>query len=242
MTQNIYDTAEFFAGYSRLPRSVDGLAAAPEWPILQAMLPAMRGLRVVDLGCGFGWFARWAREAGAASVLGLDVSENMLRRARKTTPDPAVAYARRDLEKLDLDEGAFDVAYSSLALHYIENLRGLFGQVHRGLVPGGRFVFSVEHPIYTAPDKPGWTRDPDNRLSWPVNRYPDEGARSTDWLAKGVIKQHRTLATYVNLLIETGFTLTRLEEWCSSAEQIAAHPDWAGTEERPSFLLVSAQR
>lgn len=75
-----------------------------------------------------------------------------------------------------------------------------------------------------------------------MNRYDEEGARSTDWLAKGVIKQHRTLATYVNLLIGMGFTLMRLEEWSSSAAQVAAHPDWAGTDERPSFLLIAAQR
>jgi SAM-dependent methyltransferase len=242
MTQNIYDTAEFFAGYSRLPRSVEGLAAAPEWPALQSMLPDMQGLRVADLGCGFGWFCRWAVEAGAASVQGLDVSENMLARARETTSGPAIVYARADLEKLTLAEGAFDLVYSSLALHYIENLCGLFEQVRRGLVSGGRFVFSVEHPMYTAPAKPGWARDADGRLSWPVNRYPDEGARSTDWLARGVIKQHRMLASYVNLLIETGFTLKRLEEWSASAADITGHPDWAGADERPSFLLIAAQR
>lgn len=242
MTQNIYDTAEFFAGYSRLPRSVEGLAAAPEWPTLQSMLPDLQGQRIADLGCGFGWFCRWAREAGAAAVQGLDVSENMLARARETTADPAITYARADLERLNLTEGAFDLVYSSLALHYIENLRGLFEQVRRGLVPGGRFVFSVEHPIYTAPAKPGWTHDPDGRLAWPVNRYSEEGARSTDWLAKGVIKQHRTLARYVNLLIESGFTLARLEEWSASTDEVAAHPDWAGADERPSFLLISAHR
>lgn len=242
MTQNIYDTAEFFAGYSRLPRSVEGLAAAPEWPTLQSMLPDLQGLRVVDLGCGFGWFCRWAHEMGTAAVHGLDVSENMLARARETTSDLTITYARADLEKLDLGEGAFDLVYSSLALHYIENLRGLFEQVRRGLVPGGRLVFSVEHPMYTAPAHPVWTRDPDGRLSWPVNRYSEEGARSTDWLAKGVIKQHRTVATYVNLLIETGFTLGRLEEWSASAAEVAAHPDWAGADERPSFLLIAAQR
>ncbi|MGH8430161.1 MAG: class I SAM-dependent methyltransferase, partial [Solimonas sp.] len=85
MTQNIYDDDAFFAGYSKLPRSVDGLDAAPEWPALQAMLPALEGRHVIDLGCGFGWFCRLAREAGAAHVLGLDVSENMLARARETT-------------------------------------------------------------------------------------------------------------------------------------------------------------
>ena len=242
MTQNIYDTAEFFAGYSRLRRSVEGLAGAPEWPTLQSMLPDLRGLRVVDLGCGFGWFCRWAAEVGAASVQGLDVSEKMLGHAREMTADPAIAYARGDLEDLRLDEGAFDLVYSSLAFHYLENLRGLFEQVRRGLVPGGRFVFSVEHPMFTAPGKPGWTRDPDHRLSWPVNRYADEGTRTTDWLAKGVIKQHRTVASYVNLLIETGFTLTRLEEWSASTAEIAANPDWAGAEERPSFLLLAARR
>ncbi|MBW8662453.1 methyltransferase domain-containing protein, partial [Klebsiella pneumoniae subsp. pneumoniae] len=82
MTQNIYDTPAFFEGYSQLGRSVGGLASAAEWPALQALMPDLHGLRAVDLGCGFGWFARWARENGAAEVLGLDVSENMLARAR----------------------------------------------------------------------------------------------------------------------------------------------------------------
>jgi len=82
MTQNIYDDEGFFAGYSRLPRSVDGLDGAPEWPTLCAMLPELSGRNVIDLGCGFGWFCRWARRHGAAQVLGLDVSEKMLARAR----------------------------------------------------------------------------------------------------------------------------------------------------------------
>ena len=56
MTQNIYDNAGFFAGYSQLRRSVDGLDGAPEWPTIRSMLPDLGGKRVVDLGCGFGWF------------------------------------------------------------------------------------------------------------------------------------------------------------------------------------------
>ena len=83
MTQNIYDNPEFFAGYSQLRRSREGLDGMPEWATLRAMLPDLAGLRVVDLGCGFGWFCRWARAAGAASVLGLDVSENMLARGAR---------------------------------------------------------------------------------------------------------------------------------------------------------------
>jgi 2-polyprenyl-3-methyl-5-hydroxy-6-metoxy-1,4-benzoquinol methylase len=62
MTQNIYDDEVFFVGYSQLPRSIHGLDGAPEWPALRSMLPAFAGHRVLDLGCGFGWFSRWARE------------------------------------------------------------------------------------------------------------------------------------------------------------------------------------
>src|ERR1044071_4924732 len=101
MTQNIYDNPEFFEGYSRLGRSVQGLEGAAEWPALRALLPRMHGLRVVDLGCGFGWFCRWAREQGAAQVLGLDVSEKMLARARASVPDPMLTYALADLERFD---------------------------------------------------------------------------------------------------------------------------------------------
>ncbi|SEK15690.1 MULTISPECIES: hypothetical protein [unclassified Variovorax] len=50
MAQNIYDTAAFFEGYQQLPRSVHGLDGAPEWPALQALVPPLQGLRVVDLG------------------------------------------------------------------------------------------------------------------------------------------------------------------------------------------------
>jgi SAM-dependent methyltransferase len=241
MTQNIYDTPAFFEGYSQLGRSVEGLAGAAEWPSLQALMPDVNGLRVVDLGCGFGWFARWARENKAAEVLGLDVSENMAQ-ARSMTQDAAVRYDRADLEVLDLPEAAFDLAYSSLTLHYIENLAGLFKTVHRALVPGANFIFSMEHPIFMAPSRPGWSIDRDGRKSWPVDGYLVEGPRVTDWLAKGVVKQHRTIGTILNLLIAAGFTLSHIEEWKPTKEQISARPELAEELDRPMFLLVSAQR
>jgi SAM-dependent methyltransferase len=242
MTQNIYDNDEFFAGYSRLPRSVGGLDGAPEWPALQALLPDLRGRNVLDLGCGFGWFCRWARENGAAHVVGIDVSEKMLAQARATTPGAEIVYTRADMEWLELPPAVYDLVYSSLALHYIANLDGLLSQVHRSLVPGGSLVFSVEHPIYTAPADPAWLVADAGRKVWPVDRYLDEGPRTTDWLAKGVIKQHRTLATYINLLLRSGFALSHVEEWGPTEEQIKAHPQFADERQRPPFLLVAAGR
>ena len=237
MTQNIYDDPEFFDGYSRLRRSLAGLDGATEWPALRAMLPPMPGLRVLDLGCGFGWFCRWAAQQGAARVTGLDVSARMLDRARAMTTDAAITYAAVDLEELALPEAAFDLAYSSLALHYVENLAGLLATVHRALVPGGHLVFSIEHPIYMAPTNPGWSIDAQGRRTWPVDRYLVEGPRVVDWLGKRVVKQHRTLGTTLNQLIGAGFTIQRIEEFCPTEAQIAARPELAEERERPMFLL-----
>src|SRR5687768_4921489 len=174
MAQNIYDDEEFFEGYSQLGRSVEGLDGAPEWPALRALLPDLRGRTVLDLGCGFGWFCRWAREQGAAHVLGIDVSERMLARARATTQDTAITYIRDDMEDLDLPAESFDIAYSSLALHYIVNLEKLLSTVHRSLVPAGSLVFSVEHPIFTSPSDPTWSVNAAGRKTWHIDGYLEE--------------------------------------------------------------------
>ncbi len=242
MAQNIYDDAEFFAGYSRLNRSVEGLAGAAEWPALRAMVPDLRGRRVLDLGCGYGWFCRWARENGASQVLGVDLSERMLARAATMTVDSAITYVRADLDRVELPVASFDFAYSSLVLHYVEDLLALLAKLHRALVPDSRFVFSVEHPIFSAPAHPGWLADADGRKTWPVDNYLVEGPRTTDWITPGVIKQHRTIATYLNLLVRLGFAIEQLEEWGPTDAQIAADSSLADERQRPNFLLVAARR
>jgi SAM-dependent methyltransferase len=241
VARNIYDDPAFFAGYAGLERSRLGLEGAPEWPRLRAMLPPMAGLSVADLGCGYGWFCRWAREAGAAHVLGLDLSRRMLEAARARTEGTGITYAEADLETLALPEAGFDLVFSSLAFHYIEDFGRLLGAIRRGLVPGGRLVFSIEHPLLMAPRAPGWRREDDGRLTWPVDAYLEEGPRETHWFVPGVVKHHRSLATTLNGLIEARFALTRIEEFGPSLEQVAARPEWAKERERPLFLLVSAR-
>ena len=225
-----------------MDRSLYGLAAAPEWPSLRSMLPDLQGRRILDLGCGFGWFSRWAREQGAKSVRGFDVSENMLNRAIEMTCDDGIVYQKSDLEQIELAEAGVDLVFSSLTLHYVENLARVFTSVHRALIPGGWFVFSIEHPIYTAPRNPGWLIQSTGHMAWPVDQYLIEGPRVTDWMVEGVIKQHRTLATTVNLLIRSGLVLAGLEEWGPTENQMATRPEWSEHRDRPMFLLVSARK
>ncbi|MBO2635171.1 class I SAM-dependent methyltransferase [Shewanella algae] len=242
MSQNIYDNQGFFDAYAQLPRSVHGLDGAPEWPALKAMLPPLKGRAVVDLGCGYGWFCRAARELGAESVLGIDLSIKMLAEARATTRDEAIEYRQGDLDGLTLPSNSVDLAYSSLALHYLADLRPLFATLYQALKPGGSLVFSTEHPIFTCSPHQGWLVDEAGKRSWAINSYQAEGERSSDWLAKGVIKYHRTLGTAVNALLQAGFELCELNEWGPSAEQIAANPALAEEAERPMLLLVAAQK
>jgi SAM-dependent methyltransferase len=241
MAQNIYDQPAFFEGYSNLPRSVHGLAGAAEWGSVRALLPDLAGKRIVDLGCGFGWFSRHAAAQGAASVMGLDLSENMIARARAETVSPAVRYAIADLDQLDLPEGGFDFAYSSLAFHYVADFDRLVRSIHAALLPGSSFVFTIEHPIYMAPSKPEWAEVGD-ATAWPLDGYLVEGPRTTDWLAKGVVKYHRTLGTTLNALIGAGFVIRHVEEWRPSAAQLAEHPEWQVELNRPMFLLIACDR
>src|SRR5262249_37182211 len=151
-------------------------------------------------------------------------------------------YERADLNHLALAAESVDLAYSALALHYLENLQGLIGQVHQALRPGGHFIFSVEHPVYSAPTRPGWSVYVDGHKTWPVDNYSVEGPRVTNWLTDGVVKHHRTIGTYLNMLIHAGFIITEVEEWRPSTAQIAAQPELAEELLRPMFLLVSARR
>ena len=242
MTQNVYDDPDFFAAYGDLPRSRAGLDGAPEWPALRALLPSLDGRTIVDLGCGYGWFCRWARAQGAARVVGLDVSWRMLGRARQATHDAAILYVRADLERLGLCEHSVDLVYSSLALHYVADLGALIGAVYRGLDAGGHLIFSVEHPVFTAPAAPGWALDATGRKTWPIDGYSIEGRRRTMWLGKPVVKSHRTVATYLNLLLRAGFAMLAIDEWRPTDEQIAARPALADELERPPFLIVAARK
>ncbi len=247
MTPPIYDDKDIFEAYARLPRSLGGLGAMPEWPALQAMLPDLHNRRVLDLGCGFGWFCRWAREQGAARVLGVDISDRMLERAHDTTNDSSIDYIKADLETLNLPQSTFDLAYSALALHYVVDLERLFGEVHRALNPGGAFVFCVEHPISTAPTSAGLS----------IDTYQTQGPRASDLRfgdlqSGGPVKQHRTFGAYLKLLLGAGFSLSAVEEWRPSETPGETEPiptDTAPTDagpteahERPIFLLISAKR
>jgi ubiquinone/menaquinone biosynthesis C-methylase UbiE len=241
--QNIYDNPDFYAGYASMERFAEGWARAVEHDDLLALLPPAIGLRALDLGCGTGQLARFLAEQGAASVLGVDLSERMLAVARRDYAHPRVRYERAALEALSLPEASFDLVVSSLAVHYVEDYRGLLRRIASWLDDGGVLVLSMEHPLYTGRlPGDGWVMDARGRPNrWAVRRYFDEGPRDEEWFVKGVRKVHRTLSTLVNGVLEAGLVLERVIEPAPSTAWLAEHPHSLDEAQRPMFILLRAR-
>jgi SAM-dependent methyltransferase len=242
--QNIYDDPEFFAGYSRLERFGAGWTQAAEHAHFMRLLPGLEGRRVLDLGCGMGQLAAHLAEAGAAEVIGVDISERMLALAATTHAHPRVTYLRHAIESVTFPADRFDLVVSSLAFHYVEDYAGLVRRIAEWLAPGGVLVYSTEHPIYTAVDPAtGWVLDGDGkRMHWALDRYGDEGGRDQHWFVEGVRKYHRTLATLVNGLVDAGLAVERVLEPVPDEETLRRRPDFVDEYRRPTFLLVRAAR
>ena len=243
MKENKYDDPVFFAKYARMDRSRFGLKAAGEWRTLEPMLPDFTGRDVLDLGCGYGWHCAYAAEHGARSVLGLDLSEKMLAVAQKEHAAPPIEYCRMAMEDADFADGSFDVALSSLAFHYVADFGALVRKTAHWLRPGGDFVFSCEHPVFTAEGSQDWCRDENGKiLHFPVDNYYMEGERQAVFLGERVTKYHRTLTDYVGALLSNGFMLTGLAEPQPPQEMIDAIPGMADELRRPMMLILAAKK
>lgn len=242
MKENKYDDPVFFEKYSHMARSEQGLAGAGEWDTLKRMLPALKGRRVLDLGCGYGWHCIYAAQHGAAEVTGIDLSEKMLRVAREKTRLPQVTYRHMAIEDAAFPAGSFDVVLSSLAFHYLSDFGVLLNKVHSWLAPGGDFVFTVEHPVFTAYGTQDWYYDGEGKiLHFPVDRYFEEGARQAVFLGEPVTKYHRTLTTYLGGLLEAGFCITGVAE-PQPPERMLDIPGMRDELRRPMMLIVSAKK
>lgn len=242
MKENKYDDNIFFEKYSQMTRSMQGLSGAGEWSELQKLLPDFAGKRVLDLGCGYGWHCIYAAKQGAEYVLGTDISHKMLEVAKEKTGSLTVEYRCGAMEELEADAESFDVILSSLAFHYIEDFPPLVEKIQSWLKPGGSFVFSVEHPVFTAYGTQDWHYGAAGEiLHFPVDNYYYEGKRNAVFLGESVVKYHRTLTTYLNTLLNAGFIIEHIVE-PQPPEDMLELPGMKDEMRRPMMLLVSARK
>lgn len=242
MKENKYDDEIFFEKYGEMSRSKKGLEGAGEWHELKKILPDFQGRKVLDLGCGYGWHCKYAVEHGAAHVIGTDISKKMLETAKARNASENIEYRRAAMEDLEFPAKTFDIVFSSLAFHYVRDFSRLVNNISGWLVPGGKFVFSVEHPVFTAYGTQDWYYDENGKiLHFPVDNYYYEGEREAVFLGEKVTKYHRTLTTYLNVLLENNFVIEHIVEPQPPEEML----DLEGMRDemrRPMMLLVGAEK
>lgn len=173
-----------------------------ERPATLSLLPDVSGATVLDAGCGAGHLAAELAERGA-SVVGVDVSGEMLSAASERVPEGE--FVRADLGSgLPFRTDSVDGVASSLAFHYVRDWGPLFDELRRVVAPGGWVVCSVQHPHadFVEYDDTG--------------SYHDTERVSATWEGFGepveVPAYRRPLAAMVNPPLEAGFALTELVE------------------------------
>jgi len=123
-------------------------------------LPDLRGMAVLDVGCGSGRYLKIMLQRGAALVVGLDASMPMLARAREFAPNLMQA----NLLSMGLHTGRFQVITCALALGHVQDLRRALTEISRVLAPNGAVIYSDFHPLAA---QLGWKRTfrgPDGHL------------------------------------------------------------------------------
>lgn len=119
-----------------------------EKPAMYNMLPDLQGKTVLSLGCGSGEDCHYLAQHHTDKVVGIDITEGLIKAAEAAYPESE--YHVMDMEHLEFDDGSFDFAYSSLAIHYLEDWAQAFKEVYRVLKPGSFFLFSCGHPVFSA--------------------------------------------------------------------------------------------
>src|SRR4051812_5137595 len=237
---SFYDDDGVFSTYMRHRARDETPNDTLEKPDLLELIGEVDGLRILDLGCGNAEIGRELLAAGARSYLGVEPSKNMLEEAHKTLADTAGQVAAATIEAWDYPPAAFDLVISRLALHYVEDVDSTFRQVFRTLTPGGRVVFSVEHPVLTSCDRglaPGAKRQ-----DWIVDEYHVSGRRVTQWMGQDVVKYHRTVEEYVGGLLRAGFQIEGLREGRPRRERFLREETYRRRLRIPMMLLLAARK
>jgi len=207
-------TADFVWGPEGLRESDAGL------------LGPVEGRRVLEVGCGAAQCSRWLMAHGAQAV-GVDLSLRQLQYARRldVKADVMVPVVVADAQRLPFTAASFDLACSAYgALQFVADAAAVMSEVVRVLRPGGRWVFSVTHPIrWCFPDDPGPAGLTARTSYFDRRAYVEQDEAGT----ATYVEHHRTLGDLVRAIHGAGLRLVDLVEPEWPADQQQAWGGWS---------------
>ncbi len=172
-------------------------------PVMLDLCGDVRGLAVLDLGCGEGRFCRMLAARGARTA-GIDATPEMTRTATRRGGG-GQAYLTGSAESLPFADAAFDLVVSYVTLVDIADYAAAIRESARVLRPGGHLV-AANLGFVTASS--GWQRDAaGKRLYRPIDRYADEFTQTYEWLGMRIINWHRPLSAYMSAYLGAGLVL-----------------------------------
>lgn len=243
--QNIFDNEIFFEGYKTLRERDDNFNDLLEQPAMTKLLPDLSGKSVLDLGCGYGHNCLDFVNKGAAKVVGIDISQKMLEIAKVKSKNSKIAYINMSMTDVKSLNQKFDIIYSSLAFHYVEDFGSFAKDMFSILNVGGYLLFSQEHPIVTATidGKGHFNRDENgNKVSYTFSNYNQPGKRKITWFVDGVIKYHRTFGNIITSLAKAGFVIDTVDEPLPEEWAIKKLPTITKEWIKPNFLIIKARK
>ncbi len=223
-------------------------------PAFLRLLPPVRGLSGLDIGCGEGNNTRAVARQGAR-MTALDISPTFIRHARaKELEEPlGIEYHEGDARKLPFADGSFDFAVAFMSMMDVGDPQAALAEAARVLRPGGFFQFSILHPCFMPPTRKVLRDEAGVAYAIRVADYFKVGPWVDTWwfgrVKEGDRKKvrpfrvpytHLTLSGWLEALTSTGFTLRKLGEPTADDETARRAPEVADTQIAPIFLHFQA--
>lgn len=235
--------------YDELVTDGDSLQQTLILPNLLRLIKPGPKIKILDVACGQGLFAREFAAAGAV-VTGIDISPELIEIARRNS-HRAINYVVAPAEKIPFPDTSFDAVAIILALQNMENFSGALAECGRVLKPQGRLFIVLNHPAFRIPGRSAWGFDDDKKNQFRrLDGYLSESRKKIvahPGLEKSAetVSFHRPLQAYFKALEKAGFLVQRLEEW-TSPKQSQPGPrsaaENAARREFPLFMYIEAIR
>jgi ubiquinone/menaquinone biosynthesis C-methylase UbiE len=209
--------------YDGVVNDPDSYQAKVILPNIVRLLAAQKGKRVLDLACGQGFFSH-ALSASGAAITGVDVSPELVSIAQKHASHNEEFYVSPSDDLSKLKNSSFDEAFCVLAIQNIERMGETFREVSRVLTGKGKFIIVLNHPAFRNPGKTHWGFDEKAAVQYRrVDEYMSESRSAIDMHPGKEKKEttysfHRPLQVYSKMLSNSGFAISRIEEWMSHKE------------------------
>ncbi len=208
-----------------------------ERPATLSLLGDVAGKRVLDAGCGPGIYAEELADRGA-EVVGFDASARMVELAKERLGGRAEISRANLEESLEwLEDDSFDLVVSALAMDYVEDWRGPLSEFFRVLKPGGKLVFSVEHPTFKFVEQV--YEGEGSYFETVLGGMEWTGFAQRVWMPS----YRRPLGAMVDAILESGFVFAGLLEPRPDERFRAADPqDYEKLSRMPGFLCLVGRK